>query len=695
MNFDGQVEQNYFHEEKISDIFYDRERSYWFSSLQNGVFIVPDMDLLVINAGNSALKDDHLTALKAISADDLLIGTYSGNIYRYSLGTRQIRLLPKSSDAIYRNVTSIIPYDKNTVIAARGGVSVIDLSAGTDRSYSSVYIRDMVIVGDSILFASSAMIGRVNDLDGLVKNRKFHATSIKDIPGKQICYDKTSHTVWLTLNNGLATLQNNECTQFTIDNKPLYCNALYADNNGLWAGTVSDGVYNIRNKKMVLHLDNARGLKGDNVRSVISVHDTLYIATDARVNIYYPGGEFSYLDYTDGVNAKEITSLCIAGGSLFIGTIRGLFQIPLNAVLTNNVPPNISISSVFINGRAQPAGKPLMLPWNSTDILINFSSVALRSRGTFKYMYRIKGFRDAWEKLEGNISYVRLNHLPPGNFTFEVKSVNEDGIPSQSVAAIAITAEAPFWQQWWFYVLITILGSSLVALIFILRIKKIQRTANIRNQVATSQLTALKAQMNPHFMYNTLNSIQDLILQNDIKNTNYYLSRYSTLMRKILESSDSNEIDLSEEIEILQLYMELEKLRFGNEFTFAITVPGDIDTGHIRIPSMIIQPFVENAIKHGLLHKKGEKKLQIVFERIDASLLCTIKDNGIGREKAAEIKSRAPLAPRSFALKATERRLELVNMGRKHKIILKIIDNHDNNTAAGTEVQILIPGLAV
>lgn len=690
LNLQGEVEQHYFLNEKVSDILQDREGNYWFSTLQNGLFIIPNTSLVSFTTNNSPLTDNNITALRAASNNDLLIGTYSGDVYHYSVNSNSLELLPRSKNTTYRNVTTILPFDTEHIIVSRGSISVINIKNKTDHSYPSAYIRDMAWTGDSITIASSEMIGTITNISQLISKHGYHTNTIKSIAGKNVCFDAASGATWVSLNTGLAIYENDSFTPFKIKTQPLYSNALYADNRGIWVGTVSDGIYNIRNRNITAHLNTTNGLQGNNVRCITSVHDTLYIATDVCINIYYPYGSFAHVDYTDGINAKEITSLAIVGTHLFIGTIRGLFRLPVNAPVTNNIAPNILITSVIANGIEQDKTKPVTLNWDDATILINFSSVALRSRGRFSYLYRVSGFRNNWEEMDGSINYVRLNHLPPGNYTFEVKAVNEDGIMSKETASIKVIAEAPYWQRWWFYIMIFVLGSLIVALVFIFRIKKIKQQAEIRNQVTSSQLTALKAPMNPHFMYNTLNSIQDLILQNDIKNTNYYLSRYSTLMRKILESSEHNEIELTEEIEILQLYMELEKLRFGNDFTYTIAVSEAVDK-NILLPSMLIQPFVENAIKHGLLHKKGQKILEVTFDKNNETLICSIKDNGVGRKKAAEIKGRSQLKHKSFATKATLRRLELVNLNRKHKIELQIKDLETEGVPTGTEVILKIP----
>jgi two-component sensor histidine kinase len=439
------------------------------------------------------------------------------------------------------------------------------------------------------------------------------------------------------------------------------------------------------------HLNVDNGLIGSNIKCITSHDGILYAATDKCVNIRYPNGKFTYIKQANGINAKEINAISIINDKIYLATIRGLFYMPVDLSFTNIVSPKIRISSFKADDKQYPIDKNIGLPYDNNDILITFSGIALRSRTAMKYYYRIIGNVEKWQELPGSINYVRLNNLAPGTYEFQLKAANEDGILSDKTATLNIIVATPLWQKWWFISLLIIIVSTTVGIIFIVRIRNIKKKAEILNKITESQLTALKAQMNPHFMYNTLNSIQDLVLQKDVKNTNYYLSRYSTLMRKILEISEQNQVDLNEEIEILKLYLELEQLRFGADFEFSIVCDLNINQNTIFIPSMIIQPFVENAIKHGLLHKKGSKSLVIRFENHAEAIICTIKDNGVGRQKAAEIKSRSPMAHKSFATNATQKRLELININRKNKITLEFTDLYSENVATGTEVKITIP----
>lgn len=197
--------------------------------------------------------------------------------------------------------------------------------------------------------------------------------------------------------------------------------------------------------------------------------------------------------------------------------------------------------------------------------------------------------------------------------------------------------------------------------------------------------------MNPHFIFNSLNSIQDLILQQDVRNSYHYLNKFSQLMRKVLEASESDEISLADEINFLTLYLDLEKLRFGEEFSYDIICDPSIHSSYRNLPSMLLQPFVENGIKHGLLHKKGAKKMTIEIVPIGSNAMrYIIRDNGVGRKKAAEINQRRQTNHNSFATRATEQRIELLNNRPGFSFNIVILDLIHSDEAVGTEVQITV-----
>ncbi|WP_375239037.1 tetratricopeptide repeat protein [Aurantibacter sp.] len=225
-----------------------------------------------------------------------------------------------------------------------------------------------------------------------------------------------------------------------------------------------------------------------------------------------------------------------------------------------------------------------------------------------------------------------------------------------------------------------------------LELKETQKRLAIEKQYRDSELKALKAQMNPHFIFNALNSIQDYIVLNQKNLASDYLGKFADLIRNYLHFSDTGFISISEEVYNLNLYLELEKLRFEEQLQYTFQVDEAANSDTITIPTMLVQPYIENALKHGLLHKKDNRLLNVSISKISNKIIeCVIEDNGIGREKSKEINAKRQDQHKSFALKATTERLDLLNYGREKKIGVQIIDLKEDNQPSGTKVILKIP----
>ena len=220
-----------------------------------------------------------------------------------------------------------------------------------------------------------------------------------------------------------------------------------------------------------------------------------------------------------------------------------------------------------------------------------------------------------------------------------------------------------------------------------------QKRLEAEKKATDSELKALKSQMNPHFIFNALNSIQEQFMYGDKLKGNEQLSNFTYLTRQILEVSGKKQITIATEIDILTKYLELEKMRFAKDFEYTITSSDAIDEDYMKLPPMLLQPFVENSIKHGLMHKSGLKKINIHFE-LDPNeehIICTIIDNGIGRQKSAEIKAGNLEKHNSFSTKSIQQRLELLNDNLHLQELIRYSDVIENETIVGTEVTINIP----
>lgn len=225
-----------------------------------------------------------------------------------------------------------------------------------------------------------------------------------------------------------------------------------------------------------------------------------------------------------------------------------------------------------------------------------------------------------------------------------------------------------------------------------LELKETQKRLALEKQYRQSELKALKAQMDPHFLFNALNSVQEYIILNQRDLASDYLTKFADLMRQYLHHSSETSISLENEINCLKTYLELEKIRFEDSFKYKISVADNLNIEQFYIPTMIIQPFVENAIKHGLLHKKKNKILKIDLRKQDDCIKCVVEDNGIGRKRSRELQSESKTSHQSFAIKTIENRLELLNFDKNEKIGVEIIDLlDDHRKPAGTQVILTIP----
>jgi LytS/YehU family sensor histidine kinase len=324
---------------------------------------------------------------------------------------------------------------------------------------------------------------------------------------------------------------------------------------------------------------------------------------------------------------------------------------------------------------------------------IEFQALSYPTDYRMEYSYRISGLLEDWISI-GQNRFVTLPSLAPGDYTFQVKA----GTPLSDapVKSLSISVATPIYLQIWFLILSAILIGALILAIMQWRIKRIRNQevarTEVNKKIAELELTALRSQMNPHFMFNSLNSIKNYILHAEPKLAAEYLSNFSHLIRIILQNSREKSITLQEELEALTLYIQLEKLRFDDEFDFHCTIDDGLQLDHVRIPPMLLQPYVENAIWHGLMHKKEPGHLMLSFSKEGDMVDCTIDDDGVGRENARRMKSLSAIRYKSMGMGITQDRIELMNKMDALGIATTIIVKYDDaGNPTGTQVIVRIP----
>ena len=263
-------------------------------------------------------------------------------------------------------------------------------------------------------------------------------------------------------------------------------------------------------------------------------------------------------------------------------------------------------------------------------------------------------------------------------------------------ASYSFKVPIPFWNRPWFVICEILLLALIIYLLLRYRIKSIKKREQVKTelnkQFATLELKALQAQMNPHFIFNALNSIQHFYLINDDLQANEYMGKFSSLMRMFLEHSKSTFITLKEETDLLKLYIDLENLQLERPFEINFNLVPDIEADFIKIPGMMFQPFVENAINHGLRHLKAQGKLSVSFEVKEDCLIGIVEDNGIGRQQAKALKVERMQKHISRGMQITDERIKALYFMQKLELKVKIIDKEDKNgIPLGTRVEITIP----
>ncbi|MBP9152087.1 MAG: histidine kinase, partial [Flavobacteriales bacterium] len=438
-------------------------------------------------------------------------------------------------------------------------------------------------------------------------------------------------------------------------------------------------------------------LQNASVRSMAASETELFVLLSNALLIHDLKSEnWERIGQSEGLPSTDLKDVAIDKERVWIATFNGLYSIPLQRN-ERKIEPKVQLRMFRVNGQSTPLKFPLKFSHDENDIEVVLRGISTKSRGHIQFAYKLHGLMDDYE-LNDNGSVLHFRSLAPGNYELDVYALDVNGTPSDAHLKLKFSIKSPWYQTWPFIILSGLLLIAVVSTIFLLRIRYINQRntrqlehSQLTEELRASQLTALRAQMNPHFMFNVLNSIQGLFTLGKTEKANEVLSRFSDLMRSILDVSDQNTITLDKEMELIGLYLELEAVRFGNDFQYQIELSDTIDPKKVQVPSLLIQPYVENAVKHGLLHRRGKKKLSVSIELDEAAnaLLIRIEDNGVGREKAAELRSKKH---KSFANEASSSRLDLLNVENKLKIGVEIIDlQNDTGEATGTVVFLRIP----
>jgi hypothetical protein len=354
------------------------------------------------------------------------------------------------------------------------------------------------------------------------------------------------------------------------------------------------------------------------------------------------------------------------------------------------VSPKVHIENITIHDEDTLVKNQYQLKHNENYITIQFVGLAYRNQGDVEYKYQLMGLDTSWKFTQR--TSLTFTSLPPGDYQFVVMAKNEDGIWSENPARVDFHIKRPFWRSWWFIILVVVFVAALIYAIMSFRLRMIRKRNELIHDINEYKQKILRQQMNPHFIFNTLNSIQYFLLDEDTTSSLTYLTKFAKMMRIVLDNSQHTFVPIEDEIRGLDLYLELEALRFEESFDYKIYIDKNINTFECKIPALLLQPYVENSIRHGLLHKRGKGFLSISIELHENSLFCIIEDNGVGRKRSEEIKMSQGLLQKSLGSKITEDRIKVLNSLYSDEIDIKYVDLTDSEgNPTGTRVEIKLP----
>lgn len=678
---------------QATKMFRDKRGNYWVSTLNQGVLFIPTIRAV-------KLTSEPMVSVALDAHKNVYAGNAFGAVYSLSRdGKTQQTYLPKLS----LTEASFIEIDGSVL---RTPTSVFDLKTGqqlnTAFEYVKHYTKDQ---NGNFYFAKTYGLLKMAAKHIYERGSEYGNADLKRV--EYFTNNRTKDVIVLpdqsivgACIDGIFVWKNKQKKELLFKKQHIKATHLALLGQKLFVSTHEFGVLVFQNgefKEQISIKDlNAFG----KVIKTIPTKKGVFILTDMDFFVQrQPKQEPTPLRQQFGLNDSEINDFVLDDSLLYFATDNGVIRIPLQEKKREHA--HLLIHSLEMNGKSFQPGKHISFDYGENDLTIGIEPILFNKSPSTEIQYRLSeyGSKGKWVSVPISSKTIHFSSLKPGDYTLELRISDDSNSCKQEVHTIQFSLLQPWYLKWYWLVIYAMVLAIVISFLWWLRSihlhRKFQRQLlqqQLSSELAEAQLTALRAQMNPHFMYNVLNSIQSLVYANKHHEASEYLGKFAQLTRLILELSSKEKTNLKQEFEMLSTYLDLEKMRFGDEFTYSITIDSSIDMSYVQLPTLIVQPFVENALKHGLLHQSGPKNLQISFQQNDDNLEILVVDNGIGREKANAINAKNKEKNSSYATSAVLKKLDLLNQKQTQQLVLTITDLYDEHqNAKGTQVQLIIP----
>lgn len=705
-----QLLDHYFSNTTINSCVQDREKNIWLASNKGGIFVIPNKRKAFFNKENSSLTFNEVNFFQPDFLNKkMIVGGESGTIHSFFDNKIEPAFEFENSPHFTIGGKS---NDNTWLFGNQSGIFLIEQAKRT-------FIPKQVFKTFHIDKLNNFWGGSYNstikiDLNNIQKITTNHLNSIDTtytILNERtfaIHEDEFDDYTWLGSYRGLFRYshQTNKVKPFLengIHQKYRFSSIVQSSRDStIWAGTHGDGVLKIKDGKLIEHYTTENHLISNICNGLFAdKFGNIWIGTNQGLQKHNLKTEnFELINKYDGLPTNEIANVSVLDSTVYVGTNKGVVTFSINSENLNKIPPPIYIQKVLIFEKDTALSESYRLDYDQNSIQINFVGLGYKCKGNILYKYRMLGIDSNW--ISTDVRFARFPGLVPRNYEFQVIAINEDGIESEEQATVKFKISPPFWQTWWFRILTLLLGGGIVWGFFHTRYRRIRNREKMKrdfkDQVNELRAQALQTQMNPHFIFNSLNAIQHFLTTNDQENAMIYMARFAKLIRHIFEHSKEKNITLTQEFEFLNLYISLEKLRFKDKVNVDFRVDKNLvrQAEALEIPPLLIQPIVENSFKHGLFHKETQGNLVVNFSFEKGVLKIIIEDDGIGREKSEEINSWRKGNHKSSGVNSTRERILLLNKEDNSALNdLKIIDLFNSKgEAIGTRVEInLVPRL--
>ncbi|MFK8061030.1 MAG: histidine kinase [Polaribacter sp.] len=684
------IKGNYFKNKIVTSFSKDKNNNYWLTTLNSGVFLIPSLKIFQ--------KELNINTIAKKNKNEIWFGGFKNDYYIKKGNTFKSYSLNKN---LRKDAISRIRFSKNETYVI-GKVGTMKIEQNNKHEISS-NLNDLLITNDSLYLATSftSLMGK-SDFN-LIDTKKVYEKII--LQRRTNVLEKENSNIFLGTNVGLYKYLPNKKLVFLGDkNEDLKSsvNDLLFDkqNKFLLIATGSKGVLVVKKDSVFYEISTKDGLNNNSVNGVTKITNNEYlVATNKGINkIKFEKDNFSVENYNAylGFNNTKINAVNFTNDTTYLAVDKKLIYFKNDEIKKIKPTPNILIDELYVNNKIIKHKELQQIDYRENSVKIEFNAISFLDKGNVDFYYRLNNGN--WTRTRQR--EVNYRSLASNAYIFEVYCINKLNKKSE-VKKIEFNILKPFWEKWWFLFFVSVCLIAVIIIAIRLRIKYLNKqftkekktlllereNIKLENQMLALEQKALRLQMNPHFIFNALNTIKGYYSEGNKQEASDYISNFSKLLRLLLENVDQY-ISLSTEIKMLNLYFQLTQVRYNYRFDYNIIVDEKLNTNEVLIPTLLVQPIIENAILHGISPKKSKGFVKLFFNKDGDDLLIIVEDNGIGRKESLKKRNRIY---KSKALEITKERLELLENQEKRKCSIKFIDLIKNNECEGTKVIIKIP----